>query len=661
GPSSPLPSLRPWPKNTAYEQTIDGVAVVTGERVLAIGQTNPVDNGIWKVSTGVWTRAKDFANNRDVKQGTLVFVTGGTANSGLWEVTTADPIVIGTTAISFARGLQPYDADLASWAATTRAAGFDTFTAAPSSANLRALLTDETGTGAAVFATSPTLVTPALGTPSSGVATNLTFTPAGTGAVSRTIPSKLGEFISVKDFGAKGDSSTDDTAAITAALAAAIALGACVYAPAGTYRVSSAITLASGAYIYGDGPTLTTFRTASATANVFTVNGIGSGLCNLRIDSSVTRSAGWFVDIAGTAANFRMINFTMATPFEAIRIADGSADILFANGRIDDTVAATGRSVRVGTGTGTGCVLVVFSNVNFIAPTGAKPLSHIAVFNCGDLSLIGCSLLYGGYNLEIAPGASQGVYSVKSTNCYFDQAGTTNIRIVPTGTGIVRRGVFVNNWISAAGTHNIDIEPASTATVDGLTFSCNEVFGGTYGYYMTGISTNLRNITVANDMIAGSSSIGIAMDTVGKVQITNNIIGDVSGYAAVPTGVSLFGTMTDLRVANNNLVGSTSKIAAGGATFAGASRIEANIGYNPVGLTAATTMGASPFTYTAGPSPETHYVRQSATNTATIAKGGQQVATLAGASTYYVIELAPNQSYVTTWSTTAPTYTKDVH
>jgi hypothetical protein len=37
-------------------------------------------------------------------------------------------------------------------------------------------LTDETGTGANVFATSPTLVTPALGTPSSGVVTNLTGT-----------------------------------------------------------------------------------------------------------------------------------------------------------------------------------------------------------------------------------------------------------------------------------------------------------------------------------------------------------------------------------------------------------------------------------------------------------------------------------------------------
>lgn len=57
--------------------------------------------------------------------------------------------------------------------------GVATFLATPSSANLASALTDETGTGAAVFANSPTLVTPALGTPASGVATNLTGTASG--------------------------------------------------------------------------------------------------------------------------------------------------------------------------------------------------------------------------------------------------------------------------------------------------------------------------------------------------------------------------------------------------------------------------------------------------------------------------------------------------
>lgn len=56
-----------------------------------------------------------------------------------------------------------------------------TFLATPSSANLASAVTDETGSGALVFATSPTLVTPALGTPASGTLTNCTGLPISTG------------------------------------------------------------------------------------------------------------------------------------------------------------------------------------------------------------------------------------------------------------------------------------------------------------------------------------------------------------------------------------------------------------------------------------------------------------------------------------------------
>lgn len=63
------------------------------------------------------------------------------------------------------------DADLTSWAAVTRAAGFDAFAATPTSANLRALITDETGTGLIYFQGG------ALGTPASATLTNATGLP----------------------------------------------------------------------------------------------------------------------------------------------------------------------------------------------------------------------------------------------------------------------------------------------------------------------------------------------------------------------------------------------------------------------------------------------------------------------------------------------------
>ena len=56
-----------------------------------------------------------------------------------------------------------------------------TFLATPTSANLISVVSDETGSGSLVFATSPTLVTPILGTPTSGTLTNCTGLPISTG------------------------------------------------------------------------------------------------------------------------------------------------------------------------------------------------------------------------------------------------------------------------------------------------------------------------------------------------------------------------------------------------------------------------------------------------------------------------------------------------
>lgn len=84
------------------EQTIDGVAVVEGDRVLVKDQADTTENGIYDASTGAWARSLDFDGANDVKNGTLVLVTAGSAGANLvYRTSGTDPIVPGTTAVTF--------------------------------------------------------------------------------------------------------------------------------------------------------------------------------------------------------------------------------------------------------------------------------------------------------------------------------------------------------------------------------------------------------------------------------------------------------------------------------------------------------------------------------------------------------------------------------
>ena len=82
------------------------------------------------------------------------------------------------------------------------------------------------------------------------------------GAVSRSLTSKLGDSISVTDFGAKGDGVTDDTASFQAAIQAAKLspyIGKGVFVPAGTYCVSG-VVLDCGILLHGEGKSCSILR-----------------------------------------------------------------------------------------------------------------------------------------------------------------------------------------------------------------------------------------------------------------------------------------------------------------------------------------------------------------------------------------------------------------
>jgi hypothetical protein len=82
-------------------QTIDGVAVVAGNRILVKNQTTASQNGVYVVAAGAWTRATDMTNATDVA-GALISVQRGTANGGkVFNTTFRATDTLGTTAMGW--------------------------------------------------------------------------------------------------------------------------------------------------------------------------------------------------------------------------------------------------------------------------------------------------------------------------------------------------------------------------------------------------------------------------------------------------------------------------------------------------------------------------------------------------------------------------------
>lgn len=83
-------------------QTIDGVVLVAGDRVLVAGQTAAATNGIYVVASGSWTRSIDADTNTKVTAGLFTFVAEGSVYAdSSWVLTTNDSITLGNTSLTF--------------------------------------------------------------------------------------------------------------------------------------------------------------------------------------------------------------------------------------------------------------------------------------------------------------------------------------------------------------------------------------------------------------------------------------------------------------------------------------------------------------------------------------------------------------------------------
>lgn len=250
------------------EQTIDGQACVTGDRVLPTGQTDGIENGIWIVDTSDWQRAPDWDGARDVVEGTFVYATEG-VNKGHWSVTTSNPITPGTTSVAFAFNpqLSPSSevdtvGSISALKATTPVDGAITYVKSHTAlgdggeGHFRAI----TGAAAATY------------TDDNG----LTILPTGGDGSAAWLREHNG-IVSPEMYGAKGDNSTEDTVALTSMFNSGYSISMRIMAVYITdYIVVDTI---DNITIYGNGATLKRLSTSTG-ADFIRGAVVAFGACN---------------------------------------------------------------------------------------------------------------------------------------------------------------------------------------------------------------------------------------------------------------------------------------------------------------------------------------------------------------------------------------------
>jgi|GEM_PF-5580843 len=464
--------------------------------------------------------------------GTATFANLITTNATATNATSTNLYVSGQTRVASLTGVLQAISGIVSATSTISSNFLDApvllSTEIDTSSELATILTDETGSGALVFGTSPTLVTPNLGTPSAVTLTNATGLPVSTG-------------ISGLGTGVATWLATPSSANLATAVTGETGSGALVF---GTAPTLTTLTVSSGGAAITGNSTITgtlTGLTGLSSSGTITFSGLSNGLVKATsgVLSAATAGTDYENPLTFTYPLVRSINAislafgtTTANSWSALQEFNAGASTTQLTTTGAAYLATVGGNVGIGATSPTGKLTVIKDGAyNSEGSTGIRIMStesatDVALHMGTDASLD------IGFIQAMQPGVSWTRALVLQGNGGNVGIGTTS----PLAKLSVGGDTYIAGNLTATGTATIGSLTGPLQAVNGLVSATSTM---SVGYGGTGLST----APTYGQMLVGNASGGYTLMATSSLNI------EVSSFSGI-LGISQGGTNEDSQTTN---------------------------------------------------------------------------------------------------------------